>query len=332
MTVPTRSSLGCGVTVVRARGRRLCKVVRPDGEVVDYDRVKLVDLEPVDIPGLHALHELLLRLSTRRDCCIVRGAVANPSRVRGVRRLLHDDPAAGDLATLCDVRRRWIALDLDDAPLPPGTDPADLAACTRAVLARLPAPFRRAAVISAATARHGLQPGGRLRMLFWCDRPLSGAECGRWLAAAPVDHSVFSAAQPIYCANPLFIGRPDHLPRRVIMLDGEPMVEAPPVAALAPPSRPSKLQLPRSERGALGRLAALIRAVRGAAEGQRHRVLFWGACRAGELVAGGAISPGAAAAALVQGAMDGGGRDRRKAEATARDGIARGMSEGRRLG
>ena len=30
--------------------------------------------------------------------------------------------------------------------------------------------------------------------------------------------------------------------------------------------------------------------------------------------------------------MDGGGRDRRKAEATARDGIARGMSEGRRHG
>ncbi len=80
----------------------------------------------------------------------------------------------------------------------------------------------------------------------------------------------------------------------------------------------------------LGRLAGLIRAVGSAPDGQRHTTLFWAACRAGELVAEGAIGPGAAAAALVQGAMDGGGRDRRRAEATARDGIARGMSEGRR--
>ena len=116
------------------------------------------------------------------------------------------------------------------------------------------------------------------------------------------------------------------------MLDGEPMVEAPHAADIAPPIRQSELHLPRSEGAALGRLAALIRAVRGAAEGQRHRILFWGACRAGELVAGGATGPEAAAAALVQSAMDGGGRDRRKAEATARDGIARGMSESRRLG
>ena len=106
MTVPTRSFLGCGVTVLVARGRRLCKVVRPDGEVVDYDRVRLVDLEPLDLPGLPALHDLLLRLSTRRDCCIVRGAVADPARVRGVRRLLHDDPVTGDLATLREVPRR----------------------------------------------------------------------------------------------------------------------------------------------------------------------------------------------------------------------------------
>jgi hypothetical protein len=115
------------------------------------------------------------------------------------------------------------------------------------------------------------------------------------------------------------------------IIDGEPVVEAPSAAALAPPPQPRvEFHAPRSERDVLGRLAGLIRAVGSAPDGQRHPTLFWAACRAGELVAEGAISSGAAAAALVQGAIDGGGRDRRKAEATARDGIARGMSRVRR--
>jgi hypothetical protein len=108
------------------------------------------------------------------------------------------------------------------------------------------------------------------------------------------------------------------------------VVEAPSAVALAPPPRPPvELHAPRSERGVLGNLAGLIRAVRGAPDGRRHTTLFWAACRAGSWSPR-RHQPRAAAAALVQGAMDGGGRDRRKAEATARDGIARGMSEGRR--
>lgn len=184
-----------------------------------------------------------------------------------------------------------------------------------------------------ATASHGIKPGARLRLWFWCDRPLMGAECKRWLAGAPVDRTVFGVAQPIYTAHPLFIGRADHLQHRLVMLDGEPVVEAPSVAALAPPPRqPVALEPCRSEGDALGRLAGLIRTVRGASEGQRHPTLFWAACRAGEMVAEGAIGPSAAAAALVQGAMDAGGKDQSKAEATARDGIARGMMDGPRHG
>jgi hypothetical protein len=329
MSAPT----SCGLTVLRARGRRLCKVIHPDSAVVDYDQAKLFDLEPLDLADLLALHDLLHRLGRRRDCCVVRGAVADPARMLGVRRLLHVDPDTGDLSTLREEPRRWLALDLDSVPLPPGTDPRDLAACAYAVLPLLPVPFRQAAVIVSATATHGIKPGARMRLWFWCDRPLTGAECKRWLAGAPVDQTVFGAAQPIFTAHPLFIGRADHLPHRLVMLDGEPVVEVPSAAALAPPIRqPVEFDAPRSERDALGRLAGLIRTVRGASEGQRHPTLFWAACRAGELVAEGVIGPGAAAAALVQGVMDAGGKDQGKAEATARDGIARGMMEGPRHG
>jgi hypothetical protein len=301
--------------------------------VVDYDQAKRVDLEPLEFSGLHALYDLLLRLNAPRDCCIVRGAVADPTRVCGVRRLLRPDPATGDAATLQEVSRPWIALDLDSVPLPAGLDLRDLAGCARAVLPWLPKAFQHAAVVVAATGSHAIKPGARLRLWFCCDRPVLGVECTRWLAGAPVDFRVFGAAQPIYTAHPLFIGRPDHLPRRLVFIDGEPMVKAPSAVALVPsPPRRVEFNAPPSEGGVLGRLAGLIRAVRGAAEGQRHPTLFWAACRAGELVAGGVISPESAVAALVQGAMDGGGRDRRKAEATARDGIARGASEGRHHG
>jgi len=322
---------GCALTVVRARGRRLCKVIRLDGEVIGYDRARRVDLHPLDLLDLDALHALLRRLGDRRDCCILRGAAADPAQVRGVRRLLHDDAETGDHATLREAPRRWLALDLDSVPLPAGTDLHDLAGCARAVLPLLPAPFRRAAVIATATASHGIAPGARLRLWFWCDRPLTGAECKRWLAGAPVDRSVFGAAQPIYTARPVFIGRGDPLPHRLVRLDGEPLVRAPSAAALAPPP-PAAAQAAQSGRNTLGRVAALIRTVHAAPEGQRHPTLFWAACRAGELVALGAIGSQAAAAALVQAAMDGGGKDQRKAEATARDGIARGMGEARRHG
>lgn len=318
---------GCALTIVRARGRRLCKIIRPGGEVLAYDSAKRVDMAPVDLPDLAGLHALLLRLGQRSDCCIVRGAVADPDRVLGVRRLLRDDPKTGDRATLRDVPRRWIALDLDGAPLPAGVDPRYLAGCARAVLLHLPVAFRGAAMIAAATATHGIKPGARLRLWFWCDRPLSGAECKRWLSGSPVDRSVFGSAQPIYTAAPLFPGGRDHMPHRLVMLAGEPVVAAPAPAALAPPPPRAMKPAPSGEGQGLRRLAGLIRAVHAAPAGQRHPTLFWAACRAGELVARGGIGSASAAAALVQAAMDGGGEDRAKAEATARDGISRGLAE-----
>jgi hypothetical protein len=139
---------------------------------------------------------------------------------------------------------------------------------------------------------------------------------------------VFGAVQPIYTAAPVFVGMADPLPERLVVLDGAERVVAPPATALAPPA-----PLPAPRRGgddAVPRLAGLIGTVRDAPEGQRHRALYWAACRVGEMVAGGEVRAEAAAAALAQAAMDGGGRDRRNAEATARAGILRGLGEASR--
>jgi hypothetical protein len=148
-----------------------------------------------------------------------------------------------------------------------------------------------------------------------------------------VDLSVFGAAQPIYTAAPLFVGMADPLPRRLAVLTGAvPEVPVPDRDALAPPLA-RRAPPPLAAFGGVGataRLAGLLCAVRGAPEGERHRALLWAACRAGEMVARGEADCHATAAALARAAMDGGGRDQRKAEATARDGILRAIAEGGR--
>jgi hypothetical protein len=267
----------------------------------------------------------------------VRGAIIDPARTRSVRRLCHPDPETGDAPTLREAAHSWIALDLDSVPLPDDVDRLDLPACAQAVVWRLPEPFHGAACIVQATASHGIKPGARLRLWFWCARALDSAECKRWLRGSPVDLTLYSPAQPHYTATPVFAGRSDPLPRRLVTLSGSPAVIPPSRDALLPPTGPV-IHAGRAHRpfrglgggGAAARLAGLLCAVQRAPEGLRHPTLFWASCRAGEMVARGDVNAAAAAAALAQAAMDGGGRDAQRAGRTARDGIARGMGEGGR--
>ncbi len=321
-------------TIVRATGRRLCKRVHADFTTEPYDSAKTMSLHAVELAGLDSLAGLLGELATRRDCCLVRGEIIDHARTIGVRRLCRADPETGEQPTLHEAPRHWLALDLDSVPLDQGIDRLDIEACARCVLPRLPEAFRGAACVVQATTSHGIKPGARLRLWFWCSRPLTNAECKRWLAQSPVDRTLFSPAQPHYTAAPIFVGWSDPLPRRLGRLSGAPFVIPPAPAAFAPPT-PPRIAQERPLGGLRGlragsaasRFAGLLCAVRRAPEGQRHPTLFWAACRAGEMVAAGELSADAAAAVLAQAAMEGGGRDAQRAERTARDGITRGAAE-----
>lgn len=224
------------LTILRARSRRLAKLVHPDGTMDGYDLARTVDLIPHPVADLPALHRLLIRLGDRRDCAIVRGEPFEAGGATRVRRLLYTDRKTGDAPTLRDVPRRWLALDVDSLPAPEALDLRDLAACGREALAALPAAFLGAGCIVQATASHTIKPGLRLRLWCWLTRPVMGAELKRWLHDLPVDRSVFGAVQPIYTAAPVFMGRPDPLPARLVLLPGGEVV--PPAAeALAPPAR-----------------------------------------------------------------------------------------------
>jgi hypothetical protein len=139
------SAPGCALTIVRARGRRLAKLARPDGAIVGYDLARTLGLHHRDLVGPADLHRLLHRLLPRPDRGVVPGIVADPARTRGVRRLLHAD--GPEAPTLVEAARRWIALDLDGLPLPVGADHRDLTCCARVGVESLPAPFHRAALI-----------------------------------------------------------------------------------------------------------------------------------------------------------------------------------------
>jgi hypothetical protein len=277
------AALGDAITIIRARGRRLAKAIHADGTIEAYDAARTVDLVEIPIADLAALERLLLRLEHRWDCCIVRGGVADQTRVRGVRRLLHPDPATGDTPTLRDVPRRWLALDFDRLPRPDEITAQDLVACARIAIEALPDAFREVQGIVQATARHGISPDMHLRLWYWLDRPTSGAEVKQWLRGAPVDTSVFGAAQVIYTAAPMFLpGDCDPLLTRLATVPGMLVeVTVPPAAVLAPPRIEARISGVVPDNLAL---AGIVRAIACARLGERNNVLYWAACRLAEHV------------------------------------------------
>lgn len=220
------------LTILRARGRRLAKLIAADGTIHGYDRAKTFDISTRSVANLADLGDVLADLLHRPDCAVVRGEPTGP--VRKVRRLLAADPATGELPTLRDAPRRWAALDVEGIALPPAVPAADLAACAHLALASLPPVFAEAGCIVQASGSHGFLPDLRLRLWFWCDRPMGGAELKRWLRDTPADLCVFSAAQLIYTAAPVLAAARDPLPVRLASLPGAAELRCPSPAALVP--------------------------------------------------------------------------------------------------
>ncbi len=263
------------ITILRARGgRRLAKLIRADGTITDYDRARTYDLFAQPIADLDALDQLLHRMLRRPDCCVVFGAIADPGRTRGVRRLAYPDPETGAEPTLRAAPHQWCALDMDGTERPDNVSASDIAACAAIAVQRLPAAFRDACCIAQATAGHGIKPGCRLRLWYWLDRATTGDELGYWLKDYPVDFCTFRPAQPIYTAAPVFVGRSDHLRNRIVLRDGSPCVAVPTAESLKPPARgalPPREDRELTSDEAIDRFIdnALAR-VRAAADGQKH--------------------------------------------------------------
>lgn len=308
------------ITILTARGRRLAKRLHADGTIDGYDSARTLDGTTEVVDGLPGVLALLHRLLPQPDCCVIRGALPMGERVTGIRRLLHPDKDTGDAATIRDVPRCWLALDVEGVPLPVAAPASDLAACSAAALGMLPGAFQRAACIVQASASHGIKPDLRLRLWFWLDRPVWGHELKRWLKGTPADPSVFGAVQPIYTAAPVLMpGVTDPLPYRLLTVAGAALVQVPSEEALGPPKR-SGAPLVISRRGRPSTLscgphpyvqAALARAaaqISNTDPGGRHPLIVAETCRLARFIDAGMLTADELTR-VVRGAAEQAGKD-----------------------
>ena len=306
------------ITILRcARSKLLCKRIRPS-EIVPYDEVKIFDGWTYDVDGIDGLQELIENLIDAPRCAIVRGALINGPKVKGIRRLKDACRETGDQPTIADVPRRWVALDLEDIPLPDEIAATDIGACARAAMGYLPHTFEGVRCVVQATATHGIKHGIRLRLWFWLSRLTTAVELRVWLKDTPADPAVFRAAQLIYVASPLFEGIRDHLPTRLAMLPGAETVEVPSEQALAPPpARPFK-PLPEANslagsRYALAALTGAAARVATAPVAQRHSTCMYQTRSLGRLVEAGLLARSDVEQVMVS-ALEQAGKPRREGE------------------
>lgn len=236
------------VTVAASRGPRLTKRWHRDADNVlreeQYEDAKTFDFATVPIAGLDDLAKVIAGIGPRQ--CLVLGKLRDGVDPNGARRRLHDHP--DEPATIEDATHHWLPIDADSTEpcdergtFDPLADPARAVAC---VVKRLPGGFAGADCLWQWTSGAGFKPGIRMRLFFWLDRPLTGAEMKAWLAPyrEAVDLSIYSAAQPIYAAPPVCDGVADPIAQRtgIIRGVGSPWGAGsvtPPAVIVPPPKR-----------------------------------------------------------------------------------------------
>jgi hypothetical protein len=140
---------------------------------------------------------------------------------------------AGEPATMAPEAHHLLPIDIDSGG---GSEPrTDIEAMAMEARSLLPDAFHNARCLAVATSSAGVKPGARLRLWFWCSRPVSDTEAKGWLEGL-ADTSIYMPVQPVYCAPPRFDGVADPFagkPRHV-WLDGDPEVQAPDQMVRAP--------------------------------------------------------------------------------------------------
>ncbi|MBI0538960.1 hypothetical protein D9599_25740 [Roseomonas sp. KE2513] len=131
----------------------------------------------------------------------------------------------GKAATLEEVARRWVMIDIDGYPM---RDSADLAVDPEEVIESairdlLPKCFHDAACFWQLSSSAGFVAGVlKCHLFFWLSEPISNEDFKLYLHvhAPGVDRAPFNAAQPHYIADPVIEGGHDPLPRRAGWIKG----------------------------------------------------------------------------------------------------------------
>jgi hypothetical protein len=204
------------------------RISRPPGggppKTQAFDRAKYFSIDEIEIADLFEAHDLIQRIAGKRRVGMVRGRpIEVIDRQRALRRSRpRTENGAIVPATLAAALRHLVPIDLDSLTCPPWLDALhDPDPAVEYAVSHLPAEFHGATVCWQFTSSQGVKPGLNLRLLYWADRPISDGELRQQFQDCPIDLAIYSPAQLIYTAAPIFEGMPDPVPYRIGLWRGD---------------------------------------------------------------------------------------------------------------
>ena len=248
-SIPPNLAPTCGVTVLfPEQGRCASKTFERSGPaswrtLSSYNAGYLFSAMEYPLSDIDDVGELVKALAAG-NALLVRGALSPAARRQTAqfgdaatfRRLTR--PNGADEPSLVETPRRWVMVDVDGWHLPPGLnirDQEDHGEIIDLLIRDLLHPcFHDARAIYQWSNSCGLTVGiAKVHIFFWLSEALTNREVSRrFKAHCPkiTDRSPFSAAQPLYVANPVFATGYDPMPIRHGWHDGhEDEVNLPPV-------------------------------------------------------------------------------------------------------
>lgn len=295
----------------------LAKRIERDGEglrVTPYDQTASYAWSQRQVNGIDDIHAVLADIAKDPHTCVIRGDPmphVKPDDIVNRRANAGIDGTGPDWQE-ARPGRLWVAFDFDNAELPDlqcrledwGATAAD---CLRS---RLPYQFRDARAVFKLSSSAGLNGLDRVSMhlWFWVDRPVCNMSWRAWMKAQNLDASFFTAVQPHYTADPVFVGADDPFKgRRMGVLVGAEVVTAPPELmdlaeweaeqdrqrALKP--KPERVNVDdgkrrsAQEKYAIKALQSAIDEIQSAGEGGRHDAAFRQAHAIGGYVGAGVL-------------------------------------------
>ena len=173
----------------------------------------------VTVTNIQELSHLLTSIEKEKNISVVRGELTKEGRRGGwIRRLVHKRPDTP--ATLQEVSRPWICLDIDEEDFPPDLDPQkieDQHTAIHQVIDKLPPQFREVSFHYQWSSSFGVdQKWGKIKLhlWFWLSTPLSNPQIKSWLSdwdPLKIDCALFNPVQVHYTAAPIFHNMSDPL-------------------------------------------------------------------------------------------------------------------------
>lgn len=240
MSAPGKATLSAAptdfVTVATAvDGKLMTKVFFADGQgrgqTLSYDKGYRFNFSTLAVSCLDDLAGVLDGLD--QHSCVLYGRLIEGTETP-CRRLLNADKKTGDPATIEDAAHFWLLLDIDKLAVEGEMfDPvAEPQRAVEYIVAKLPADFRDARCLCRLTSSAGVEKRATIsmRLGFWLDRALTGAEAKAWLAGTIADCSIYTPNQVIYAATPIFKGgRIDPVAKRSGIVEGRATIVTPPI-------------------------------------------------------------------------------------------------------